>query len=312
MALSEKNVQQAAKLVNGRIRVNAPLADFTSFRIGGPADAVVEPNSVQELVELVSYLRTERIYHVMLGAGTNVLFQDAGLRGVVVVSTGIRDMEIHASGSGRAEIRVSLGVHLNSLIKASCTTNLSGLEDLWGIPGSLGGAVVTNAGAGNTCIGDLIREISILDGRGRIVSLKRGDFSYGYRFMRLPENCIVLAAMLELHGADATRIQENLDKARSRRKGKQPLNLPSAGCIFKNPAGETAAGALIDQLGFKGLSRGGAQISPVHANFIVNTGGAAAQDVLQLISKIEDEVKKRYNITLECEIKIIPEVAPNA
>jgi UDP-N-acetylmuramate dehydrogenase len=310
VTLTTRQIQDIQDLLRARSLAGVPLSRFTSFKIGGPADLVAEPRDVPELASLVRYLQSERIPHIVLGAGTNVLFHDAGFRGVVVRTASISGFEIRENGSDHAIITVAAGVPLSTVVAKACALGWTGLESLWGIPGQFGGAVVTNAGAEDACIGLFLERLRLLTAAGEEVVLGRDQLEYSYRFMKIPQKSVVVEGTLRLQRGDRQSIDGDLMEARLRRR-LQPSDKPSAGCVFKNPSPENPAGAIIDKLGFKGMTLGGAQVSEMHANFIINRGQATAADVLALIRRIRDRVKAEENIDLELEICVIGEEAAN-
>lgn len=307
MSLSPLQIREIQEIVQGRIEAQAPLHRFTSFRIGGPADLLVEPTSPSELASLLLYLTERKIPYALLGSGTNVLFQDKGFRGVVVRLTSIDGFSVQENGSDHARITVAAGVPLPLVVSRTARAGWTGIEPLWGIPGSFGGAVVTNAGAGGVSIGETLQQVKLMTPSNEVVTLGKGALRFGYRSMFLPEGAIVLEGTLRLGRADLRSIEAELDKARARRRSSQPWDWPSAGCIFKNPHPDNPAGALIERLGFKGAQVGDAQVSEVHANFIINRGAATAADVLELIEKITRRVRAEKGIELELEICVMGE-----
>lgn len=309
MSLTPKHIHEINGIVQGRTLRDVPLSRFTSFRIGGPAELVAEPGDVERLAELLRYLTDERIPRIILGAGTNVLFSDGGFAGVVVRMSPIGGLDVHTNGSGHARITVGAGISLPQVVSRSAKLGWTGLEDLWGIPGSFGGAVTTNAGAGAGSIGDKLVEINLLTPRGEELKLRRENLEYGYRFLRLPTGSVVIQGTLELPAGDSDTIQAYLEAARARRKGQQPMDRPSAGCIFKNPSATNPAGAIIDRLGCKGMAVGDAQVSEVHANFIINRGAARAAHVLELIERIRSLVRQKEGVELDLEIRVIGRTA---
>jgi UDP-N-acetylmuramate dehydrogenase len=310
LTLTTRQIEDIQALLRARSLAGVPLSRFTSFRIGGPADLAVEPQDVPELASLLRYLQTESIPSIVLGAGTNVLFHDAGFRGVVVRTDSISGFEIREEGSDHAIITVAAGVPLPMVVTKTCALGWTGLEPLWGIPGLFGGAVVTNAGAEDACTGDFLIGLRLLTDEGEEVVLDRDQLEYSYRSMKLPPKSVVVEGTLRLPRGDRQSIDGDLLEARLRRR-LQPSDKPSAGCVFKNPSPENPAGAIIDRLGFKGMTLGGAQVSELHANFIINRGQATAADVLGLIQRIRDRVKAEENIDLELEIRVIGEEAAN-
>jgi UDP-N-acetylmuramate dehydrogenase len=309
MRLTPSQIQEIRALVSGAVRLNVPLSRLTSFRIGGPADGVAEPQSVAELAALVRFLHDNAIPHLMLGSGTNVLFHDAGFRGLIVRTNGLKIWKISSDGSEYAEVQVAAGVSLPLVVGRSCTLGWTGLEPLWGIPGSFGGAVVTNAGAGGASISDFLVSVKVVSAAGEEISLNKGELRAGYRSMGIPEDAAVAEGALRLHRGIPSEVECRLGQAKARRIATQPLAQPSAGCVFKNPSPERPAGAIIDRLGLKGTTSGGAMVSEAHANFIINRGNASAADVLHLIDLIRSKVKAEEHIDLELEIRLVGEAS---
>ena len=309
MILSPSQIEEIRGIVHGHVLTDVPLSRFTSFKIGGPADLVVEPPDAVRLADVLRYLSDEGIPRIILGAGTNVLFQDYGFRGVVIRTAPLTGLELRDDGSGTVEVDVAAGVPLPGVVSRACKAGATGLEWLWGIPGSFGGAIVTNAGAGTVSVADRLVLVKLLTEHGEEKILKKADLVYGYRFMQLPPATVVAAATLQLTAADPGTIQDHLEAARAKRRGQQPWDKPSAGCVFKNPSAENPAGAIIDRLGFKGRAVGDAQVSEIHANFIINRGNARAAEVLELIEIVRSTVKEKEHIDLELEIRVLGEEA---
>jgi UDP-N-acetylmuramate dehydrogenase len=278
------------------------------MRVGGPADMVVEPRDVRELAALMELLRDEGVRWIVLGAGTNVLFSDSGYRGVVVRTSGLAGLKIEENGSDHAKITAAAGVPLPAIISRAAGAGWTGLEPLLGIPGSFGGGVAGNAGSGGVSIGGLLVSLKLLTRDGEEIELDPRALNFGYRSADLPAAAVVIQGTLRLGKGSPKLIETNLVDAKSRRRSTQPLQQPSAGCVFKNPVGAAPAGAIIDRLGFKGASVGGAQVSEMHANFIINKGDATAADILELMDMIRERVKKEEGVVLEPEIRIIDEV----
>lgn len=310
MTLTALHIREITDLLRGRAGQGLPLARFTSFRIGGPADLIAEPETAGDLARLMTYLAQKEIPYVILGAGTNVLFDDAGFRGVVVRTGAINGFRVVENGSDYAAIVVAAGVPLQSVVSRTSRLGWQGLAPLWGIPGSCGGAIATNAGAGATCMGAFLVRVDLLSEQGEVVTLQGEDIQYGYRSMTIPARHVITAGTLKLKRGDMASIKRELEAARSSRIGKQPLDKPSAGCVFKNPSPQEPAGALLDRLGFKGVTIGDAQVSEAHANFIINRGNASARDVLELVRLIRKRVKEEEDLDLELEIRVVaPEAA---
>ncbi len=307
MSVSPEQIREIRALVTGRVLADVPLSRYTSFKIGGPGDLVVEPANPQELRTLVRHLEAEEVPYTILGSGTNVLFHDRGFRGAVVRLTSLRSFSVRENGSDHARFVVAAGVPLPAVVSRAARYCWTGLEPLWGIPGSFGGAVVGNAGAGGACIGDFIVRVNLITVTGEELILDRDRLRFGYRSLDLPRNAVASEAIVRLGRGESHTIAARLDDFRTRRRATQPRHVHSAGCVFKNPSPEQPAGAIIDRLGFKGASVGDAVVSEVHANFIVNRGNARAADVTALMEKIREAVLRAENIELESEIRIVGE-----
>ncbi|MBI5252643.1 MAG: UDP-N-acetylmuramate dehydrogenase [Desulfomonile tiedjei] len=311
MTPTGRQIDDIRNLIRASVTTDVALSRFTSFKIGGPSDLVIEPKNLEELKKLILYLDQEKITRVVLGAGTNVLFHDKGFRGVVIRTAALDSLEIHENGSDFCKVLLAAGAPLPHVVSMVCRHGLKGLEPLWGIPGSLGGAVVTNAGAGDVCIGEFLESVKLVNRCGRELAIGRGDLKYGYRYMSLPQGSTVVEGILKLSRGDKDSITEELERSKARRRGKQPLDRPNAGCVFKNPSPDNPAGAVIDRLGFKGVCVGGAEVSPIHANFIVNRGNATAANVLELIEQIRSTAYEKANVNLDLEICVIGEDVGN-
>ncbi|MDR1662865.1 MAG: UDP-N-acetylmuramate dehydrogenase [Endomicrobium sp.] len=272
------------------------LSKHCSFRIGGPADYFIEIPNEEALSLFIKIMGNDSFY--VLGVGTNVLFSDNGYRGIVISLTG-KLKEIIVSGE---EIFCGSGALLSDVLNTALKNNLIGLEFVSGIPGSVGGAVYGNAGLRDKWIDSVIKEVGVYIGSKK-VWLKRKQIDFSYRKSSL-ENSIISDVCFSLKKTTKNDSLAVVFKSVQRRLKTQPLNFPNAGSIFKNPKG-FSVGKLIDEVGLKGVCVGGAQISEIHGNFIVNIERALAKDVLALISLIEEKIYKQFNIKLETEIKII-------
>ncbi len=294
-----------------RVRLNAPLAPLTTFRVGGPADCLVEVRDAAELARVLQAARAQRLPTTILGGGSNVLVSDEGLRGVVVrVHGGATVLE------GDDHVRADGGVALNSLVRWTIGRGLAGLEAWAGTPGTVGGAVFGNAHYGGRSIGELIESVRLLGGAGEVVDVPRSEMDFGYDRSRLQQTGeVLLSARFGLSpGADPAALREAARRSLAHRKRTQPLDTPSAGCIFQNPDPAVdavpdgipaSAGALIDRAGLKGHRIGGASVSTAHANFIVNHGSASASDVRRLIDLCRDTVLERFGVRLREEIRCL-------
>jgi UDP-N-acetylmuramate dehydrogenase len=300
---SEVYMEQIAailkKTISGTVRTVEPLARYTSFKIGGPADLLVEPVTTAELVTVISLLRRHAIPFFILGNGTNLLVSDNGYHGAAIRLAGEFGQFTYEEEGVQSGSAVPLAV----LAKDACGRGLANLEFATGIPGTVGGAVCMNAGAHGRSIGDILIDALILDPSSIPHTYKADELGLSYRRSGIAEGSIVCRARLRLVPGEEEVITARCLEYRDFRANRQP-RLPNAGSIFKNPPGE-AAGRLLEAAGLKGLRSGGAMISETHANFIVNCGGATACDVLALIKRARTTVAEKFGIELDLEIKVL-------
>jgi UDP-N-acetylmuramate dehydrogenase len=296
-----------------RVRREVPLAPLTTFKVGGPAEYLVDAPSSHELARVLALAAKAGLPVTILGGGSNVLVSDAGIRGVVIrVRGGAIILE------GESGVRADAGASLNSLVRWTIGRGLAGLEAWAGTPGTVGGAVFGNAHYRGRSIGELVESVRLVGSAGAIddVLTSRMEFAYDRsRLQRTGE--IVLSVLFGLTpSADPAALRETARRSLADRKRTQPLDASSAGCVFQNPDPSVdrvpdgipaSAGALIDRAGLKGCVIGGARVSPLHANFIVNEGGATASDIRQLIERCRDEVRARFGVTLREEIRYLGE-----
>jgi len=289
-----------------RVRFDEPLSRHTSFRIGGPVDAWVEAEDVDDLAALYALARAARTPVITLGTGTNVLVSDRGVRGIVVhLGRGFRFVEWKELEEA-AELRAGAAVPFKKLVYEAVERGFAGLEFAEGIPGSIGGGLTMNAGAFGGEIGRVVVALEGVRADGGWEELRRERLAFQYRRLELPEGWLITAARLLLRRGDPAEMEERLAIARDKRKKNQPFGLPNAGSIFKNPPGEFA-GRLLEKAGVKGLRRGAALVSELHANFIVNQGGATAQDVRALMDEMGERVFALCGVRLQPEIKLVGE-----
>jgi UDP-N-acetylmuramate dehydrogenase len=296
---AERSVAIAERLrdLGITVRTNEPLSRYTSIGLGGPAELFVAPTSVGQLAAILACAREGDVPFRVLGAGSNLLIGDEGVRGLVIHTGKLDTVEFLGEGM----VESGAGVHFPSLVRQAAARGLRGLEAGVGIPGSLGGVLTMNAGAYDFAVGSRVAEVEAVSAeRGRIV-LHHGDIDFRYRASSFGPGLIVASARLALLPDDPVAIKRDLDAHMRFRKESQPVGVKSAGCIFKNPEGESA-GRLIDRVGLKGFRVGGARVSEVHANFIVHEGKASAKDVAALISEVRERVRRETSITLETEV----------
>lgn len=281
-------------------RLDEPLARYTTMGLGGPADLLARPASIADMVKLLAFARSVDLPVRVIGAGSNLLIDDAGVRGVVIATGALE--EVHFPGDGIVE--AGAGVHFPALVRQTAARGLRGLEPGVGIPGSLGGILTMNAGAYQFSIGPLVREVEAVSSergdKGRVV-LHGKEIDFRYRASSFGANLIVARAKLSLTPDDPLAIKRDMNQHMRFRKETQPVGVKSAGCIFKNPEGDSA-GRLIDRAGLKGFSVGGARVSEVHANFIVHEGRSRTKDVLALIEAVREKVLRETSILLETEV----------
>ena len=280
-----------------------PMAKHTSFRIGGPADVLAQPADEAELAALLKRAGEHAVPVTLVGNGSNLLVRDKGIRGLVIkLSNSFSDMK--ALGN---ELTFGSGISLAMASKKAASLSLSGLEFAVGIPGTIGGAVYMNAGAYDGEMAKVVTSVRVMDREGKISELKASELAFAYRHTALQNSgLIVTSVTCVLQPDEADAIAAKMADFSQRRISKQPLELPSAGSMFKRPPGYFA-GTLIDQTGLKGYTVGGAQVSTKHAGFVVNVGGATAQDVLQLISDVQSKVFAAHGVRLEPEVLVLGE-----
>jgi len=283
------------------VKAHEPLAPLTSWKIGGPADILARPHNVEVAAQLFAFLSLHRWPWVVLGRGTNVLIPDAGMRGVVVQLNHLAGIEHTEPGI----YTVGAGTMLPELVRVCSCSGYSGIEDLGAIPGSVGGAVVMNAGAGTQTFADVLTGICMIQD-GAMRHLNPAQMDFGYRHSGIRDGMVVLEVTLQLHYTGASHCMERRAAALEHRKQAQKVGMPNAGSVFRNPP-HASAWKLIDASGLRGFSIGGAQVSPRHTNFIVNTGTASAADVAALIHYVQREVYQHSGVILEPEIRFLSE-----
>ncbi len=300
-----------ASVTRGRVKFNEPMGRHTTFHIGGPAEIWVEPQEIREMEGLLRIAQEERLPVTVVGGGANLLVRDEGIPGLVVHLAAPGFQRFERSDDGW---RVGAGLPLEWLIRRAQEAGLSGVEFLAGVPGRVGGAVRMNAGTHdergeNHSMGDVIKEVAVLDPSGRRRVLSNGEIGFSYRSTGLGDR-IAVEALLALTPDDPQAIAARVERNWAFKRSVQDWSAPSVGCIFKNPRPPHSAGWLIDQAGLKGFRVGGAIISPVHANFILNLGDARARDVLALVEEARARVQKQFGIDLELEVQVLPTVRP--
>jgi len=284
------------------VRFDVPLARLTSLRVGGPVDAVASPANRPQLCATLRRLARARVPHFVLGGGFNSLALDAPVAGVVIQLSRWRRLEERPGGA----LRVESGVSHSQLTRFCSERGFTGLEFGAGIPGTIGGWIAMNAGIPDREIGDRVLEIEVASPSGaRVSHLPRARLHFGYRALRgLAPGSVIVSALLRVERSTPAAVRAQVNELLARREKTQPLSIPSCGSVFKNPPGDYA-GRLIEAAGLKGHRVGGAQISPLHANFIANLGGATASDVMELIRLAQERVHAQSGTRLECEVRIV-------
>jgi len=294
-------------IVSGKVLFDEPMSRHTSMRVGGPADALIFPGSMEELGRVFKILQYCAIPFIPIGNGTNLVVRDGGYRGAVISLKDIKNMRVMERGGGQVAIYAYAGIALSEMVLLAAEKALTGMEFCAGIPGSIGGAVRMNAGAYGSEMKDAIESVELMNGTGEIREYKTNMLKFSYRNLDIPENAIITGASFLLHRGIKKQIQDRITEIMGMRKAKHPLEHHNAGSVFRNPPGGIPAGRIIDELGLKGTQIGGAKISEKHGNFIVNVGNAQARDITALIDIVKKKVKEGRGIDLETEIKIIGE-----
>jgi len=292
--------------VSGAVLFDEPLSRYTSFGVGGKADAIIFPKNSEELSRAIACLGEEAVPFMPVGKGTNLIVRDGGYRGVVISLSGLHDLRIEKGADGAICIHAEAGASLAYVVDLSLRKGIAGMEFCAGIPGSVGGAVRMNAGAYGREIKDVVEKVAFMTRKGEILEHGKGGLNFTYRRLAMPLDLLILAAAFSLARGDREEIRKKVEKILALRKEKHPLMYRNAGSIFKNPPG-ISAGRIIDETGLKGLQTGDARISEMHGNFIVNLGRAKAVDVLALIDTVKKRVFEERGIVLETEVCIIGE-----
>ena len=300
MTVDPELVRALEAAVPGRVRTNEPLARYTSFRIGGPADVLVSPDTAEELGAVLRLAAEHSTAATMLGGGSNLLVGDGGIRGIVVrLGAGFRHVAWDAPC-----VEAGAGVQLGRLARDAAQRGLGGLEYAEGIPGTVGGALFMNAGAYGGEVADAVDEVETVDASGRVRRIGRDELAFTYRRTALPAGVVVTAVRFRLRAEAVERVRARMEDARARRTASQPHGSANAGSIFKNPPGDHA-GRLVEAAGLKGVRVGGARVSDAHANFIVNDGEARAADVQALMQQAQRVVWEGSGVWLEPEVRLI-------
>ena len=287
----------------GTVLIDEPMKEHTTFKIGGPVDVMILPNTEEEIVEAVKLCRQENLKYMIMGNGSNLLIKDGGIRGVIIkLNSNFNNVEVE-----RDRVYAEAGALLNAISRHAHENELTGFEFATGIPGALGGAMTMNAGAYGGEMKDVVETVRALDQEGQIKEFSNEEMHFRYRGSRVwDEGLTVLSVIFKLDHGKSEEIKAVIDDLTHKRTSKQPLEYPSGGSTFKRPEGYYA-GKLIDDSGLRGLRYGGAQVSIKHCGFLINADDATCNDILMLIDTIKKTVKDNYDVELEREIKLIGE-----
>ena len=276
------------------------LSNYTTYKVGGKS-ILISPRNITCLIKTIKFLQSNSIKYKVLGNGSNVIFNNSGYDGVIIKLDEFDDLEINGN-----LVKVGAGYSLMKLALKTCRLGLVGLDFATGIPGTIGGAVFMNAGAYKSDMGYVVKSVKVLTPELEIKDLDNKDLDFHYRtsFLQKNKSYICLEATIKLRKGNKDLIMEIIEDRRKRRIESQPLEYPSAGSVFRNPEGDFA-GRLVEEIGYKGKSIGGAKVSEKHANFIINSGKATGEDIKKLITDIQDKVKEKYNIELKVEQEFV-------
>lgn len=286
----------------GKVLINEKISNYTTYKVGGKARAIIYPKNKEELCELIKLFKERKIKYFILGNGSNVLFSDNLYDGFIIKLDYFNNIEYMSNNV----IKVGAGVSLMKLSRDTVKRGLTGLEFADGIPATIGGAIFMNAGAYGSEMANITMEVEIINGCGELIKLSNKDMCFSYRTTWLQNNldCVCIGALIKLKNGNQEEMSKLVLERREKRKNSQPLSFPSAGSVFRNPDG-MYAGEIIEKIGLKGFSIGKAEISEKHANFIINKGNAKASDIKKIIDYVKKRVKDKYNIHLRVEQRLI-------
>lgn len=288
------------KLKIGKIYKNVPLNNLTSYKLSGYASTLVIPSNIEELIECLKYIKENNLKYKIIGGGSNLIFEN-DYDGILIKLEKFDDLKIKGT-----EVIVGSGYIMQKLALKTCKLGLTGLEFATGIAGTVGGACANNSGAYNSDMGYVVKTLKVLTPNLEIKTMQNSDLNYHYRtsFFEKNPGYVILEATIKLQNGNKEEIMEIVKDRKKRRIESQPLEYPSAGSVFRNPVGNYA-GKLIEEIGYKGKTIGGASVSKKHANFIINNGTATGKDIVTLINEIKKEIKEKYDIELILEQEIV-------
>ena len=314
MLLDQDSRNQLKNMLGSCIGFDEPMSRHTYFRVGGPAEAFIAPENIKQLAEIICWAGNKGIPHIAIGDGSNLLVKDNGIPGIVILLTKCLN-GIFCSGKETEPVLVTTmaGVRTQTLCRFAIREGLSGMNFALGIPGTVGGAIMMNAGTSYGSVSDILDSVNVMISSGAMLKITKDEMSFSYRKLswnkNLTDRCegepIIIDGCFRLCRSDPALLKKEAGRILKKRQDNQPAETPSAGCFFKNPPADKTAGQLIDMAGLKGTRIGGAKISAKHANFIVNTGKATASDILELMQLAQKKVFDKFNINLEPEVKIV-------
>jgi UDP-N-acetylmuramate dehydrogenase len=314
MTLNHEAREWLKKVFGGNVKFDEPMSRHTSLRVGGPAEAFVVPESLEALEALITWSRENQLPFLIIGDGTNLLVKDGGISGVVIVLTEcLKAITQTGVESGKVFVTAMAGARMRALCAFALERGLAGMNFAVGIPGTVGGGIMMNAGTSYGSVSEVIASISILTSTGQTIEADREKLDFSYRKLGLDRAVtngyegqpIVLSGCFCLKPSDIKMLKEEAKEILKMRKNWHPIGMHSAGCFYKNPVSGKTAGQLIDLAGLKGKSIGGAEVSSKHANFIINRHNASAADVLNLMTHIEETISNMFDVNLEREVKIV-------
>lgn len=303
MVMERNYKKEAMGLIQGKVIFDAPMRQFTSIKVGGPADSLLFPKNLEELMKAILHANRRNIPFFILGKGTNLIVRDKGIRGwVISLTQGLKKMRIEGE-----KVEAEAGLPIQRLVQVTVQKGFTGLEPFFGIPGTVGGGLAMNAGAWGVEMKDVVQSLTLMKEDGTILERARSKLKFSYRKLAISPSWVILKGVFQLKKGKKEEILEKIKSYSELRKRSQPLDYPSAGSIFRNPQ-EGPAGKWIEQVGLKGFKMGQAMISDLHANFIVNLGKATADEVIRLMDWVEKRVYEETGISLEREVRVVGEI----
>ena len=314
MLLDQDSRNQLKNLFGSCVEFDEPMSRHTYFKVGGPAEAFIAPKNIKQLAEIINWSGNKGIPYIVIGDGSNLLVKDNGIPGIVILLTKCLN-GIVCSGKETEPVIVTAmaGVKIQTLCRFAIGEGLSGMNFALGIPGTVGGAIMMNAGTSYGSVSDILDSVNVMISSGAMLEITKDEMAFSYRKLSWNKNLtdryegepIIIDGCFRLCRSDPAMLKKEAEKILKKRRENHPAEMPSAGCFFKNPPAGKTAGQVIDMAGLKGTKIGGAEISAKHANFIVNTGKASASDILELMQLVQKKVFDKFNISLEPEVKIV-------